>query len=468
MANKMPVQTILGDRIESGDYRDALPVNYYVVAREVRGSSGYLINQPGLKKLGDTTGVDRGGFYSAKFEIHFRIAGTDLLSIASDGSTTVLGEIPGSLQVRMAESFNNFAVLANGLLFYWNPTDGFRQITDPNLGDPVDFCWIKGVLFFTDGENLYHTTLLDEEVINPLDFATSEISPDPTVSVNRTKENQVIVGDTHTFSYFYFSGGENFAFTPIDGRSVKSGVISPQAIAELEGQWFYIGGRDEESLFVYQAYGTDHPKISTREIDKILASYSTEELQTASIESRAQDGYYFLHINLPNDTLMFNYTIAKLLGSGLAWTRLKTSENTDDGWRGINGIFDKNVNMWVYGDRFAPQVGTLDNTISTLYEEKTEFIFYTPFISLEGMSINQAMIKTIPGFSPGKATVAMSLTYDGETYGKEWWAEYSEKNKRDLRFSPNRLGNVDDYVSFKFRTVTDSLLNFGSLVIDYG
>jgi len=465
---KQVIPTMLGDRIQDGDYRDALPVNMYVVERKVRGSDGYLINQPGIKPLGETPGSDRGAFFSSRFNKHLRVSGTRLISINMNGSFDDLGAIPGSLQVIIDESFNNVAILAEGNLYYWNPINGLRQISDPNLGTPIDLCFIRGVFLFTDGANLYHTTLADEEIINPTDFATSEISPDPTVSVNRTKANQAIVGDRHTTSYFYFSGGENFAFSTIDGQASKSGPISPNVVAELDGEWFYIGGEKEESLFIYQATGSNHAKISTREIDKILATYTTEELQNASLESRGEDGYHFLHINLPNDTLLFNYTIARKLGVRYSWTKLKTSITLNDGWRGVNGIFDGNLNKWVYGDRSGNRVGTLDNTISTIYGDKTEFLWFTPFVTLDGMSINQITLKTISGFSDGPVPVAISITYNGETYGQEWMAQYSSKNKRDLRFEPRRLGNVDDYVGFKFRATTDGLLNVGAMELDYG
>lgn len=464
---KQIIPTILGDRIETGDYRDALPENLYTVKRTVRGSEGYLINQPGLVEFGETTGTDRGGYYSTRFSTHFRITGTDLLSIDSEGNTTILGTIPGSLQVQMAESFNNFAVLASGRLFYYNPNDGFREITDPNLGSPIDICFIAGYFFFTDGENLYHTTISDEEVINPLDFATAELSPDPTIAVNRTAENQVLVADRHTLSWFYVSGGENFAFTPINGKSVKAGPVATQLIAEIKGSWFMVGGRKEESIFIYQIAGGGISKISTREIDKILSEYTEEELKTASIEARAQDGYYFLHINLPNDTLLFNLTIAESLGPQYAWTKLKSSVVGGSGWVGINGVFDPKIGMWIYGDRTASRVGVLDKSVSTQYGEKQEFLFYTPFVYLDGKSVNQVELKTISGFSNTKQTVSLSITMDGQTYGKEYFSTYSEKNNRNLRFELRRIGSSDDYMGFKVRAVTDALLNFGAMELDY-
>lgn len=465
---KQAMSIIKGDTIEGADYRDALPVNMYTVLRQVRGSQGYLINQPGISLFAETTGVDRGGFYSSRFSDHFRVTGTDFISIDADGDVTDLGDVSGSLQVNIDESFNNVSIVADGKLWYYNPDDGFREITDPNLGEPIDNAFLNGVFLFTDGENLYHTTLLDEEVINPLDFATSELSPDPTLAVKRTPENQAIVFDRFTISYFVFNGGENFAFTRVQGKALDVGIVGTQCQTELNGEFFILGGSREESLTMYRVLGTSKSKIATREIEKILSKYTEEELQTASLEARGEDGYQFIHVNLPNETLMYNHTVAQAIGIESAWTILKTSITGMDGWLGINGIKDGRTLNWIYGDRFSPRVGKLDNTISTLYGDKVECLFYGPFVTMDGMSIDEIEIKTISGFSPMEATVALSLTYNGESYGKEWRDMYGDKNVRAQRFMQYQLGFVSDYVGFKFRAVTESRLAFGAIEMTYG
>ena len=204
-----------------------------------------------------------------------------------------------------------------------------------------------------------------------------------------------------------------------------------------------------------------------RQIDKILAKYTETELITASLESRVEDGYMFIHVNLPNETLLYNHTVAKSIGKEFAWSVLKTSIVGMDGWLGINGIFDPNVGKWLYGDRFSPRVGQLDNSISTLYGQKVECLFYSPFITLDSGSINEVEIKTISGFTPRESSVSFSLTYNGESYGKEYFQMYGDKNERAKHFIVRRLGYVGDYVGFKFRAVTESRLAFGAMVMDY-
>ncbi len=463
-----PITLIKGDRISEGDYRDSLPVNMYAVAREIRGSNGYLINQPGISEFGTTLGVDRGGFYAERFSTHFRVTGEKLIEVSMSGDITEIGDITGSLQAQLDQSFNNFVVVADGKCWYYNPSDGFRQITDPNIGNPIDVCYIDGYFFFTDGATLYHTTLADQEVIEPLDFLTSIFSPDPVFSVKKTKDNQVITFGRYSTEWFANVGSENFAFQRLPGKAIKAGIVATQCQTEMDGIYFILGGRKEESPSIHAVSGGSIQTVATREVAKIIDQYTEEELKTASLESRVEDGYMFMHINLPNETLMYNHTIAKKLGVDNAWSILKTSVTDQNGWVGINGIFDPRISKWLYGDRFSPRIGELDNTISTLYGEKVECKFYSPMITLDDMSIDKIEIKTISGFTVEEATMAISLSYDGETYGKEWFNLYGNKNQRGYRFIARRMGYVRDYVGFKFRAVTPSRLAIGALEVTYG
>lgn len=461
------INLVQGDRIENGDYRDALPVNMYTVMRKIRGSDGYIINQPGITSFAATTGVDRGGFYSDQFKRHFRVTGNDLISIDETGNVTVLGTITGSLQVQMAQSFNNFAVVADGKLWYYNISAGFRRITDPNLGNPIDITFIDGYFFFTDGKTLYHTTLLSEEVINATDFDTSQFSPDPTVAVKQTEQDQVIAFNRYTTEYFTNTGGANFAFSRIKGASIKAGAVATQCVVDLEGTWFMLGSRRESSNAIYAVSGGGVSQVSTREVDKIIATYTENDLQNASLEARTDDGYSFMHVNLPNHTLLYNHTVAKSVGVGYAWTILKTSATVQDGWLGINGVRVPNVG-WVYGDRFDARLGKLDKSVSTLYGRELEFLFYSPFLPIEDASIDSIEINTIPGFTDKKATVSFSTTYDGQAYGFEFYNLYSEINGKNQRFIARRFGYVRDFVGFKFRAITSSQLAFGALEVTYG
>ena len=84
------------------------------------------------------------------------------------------------------------------------------------------------------------------------------------------------------------------------------------------------------------------------------------------------------------------------------------------------------------------------------------------------MSIDKVEITTIPGFNIiDDATVAISLTENGLTYGREYWMDYGEPRDYGKRFIRWRLGYVRDFVGFKFRGISTSKMAFGLMKVAF-
>ncbi|HUV84604.1 MAG TPA: packaged DNA stabilization protein, partial [Methanosarcinales archaeon] len=163
-----------------------------------------------------------------------------------------------------------------------------------------------------------------------------------------------------------------------------------------------------------------------------------------------------------------NRTVAKMLGLQYAWSILKTDTIGDNPYRAINGIFDARNSSWIYGDKLDINIGKLDDSVVTQYGEQVEWILFTPFLNLEKTSINKIEIATIPGFNTiDDASVALSLTYNGLTYGGEYWLNYGSPLAYDNRFIFRRLGYVSDFVGLKFRGISTSKMAFGLMKVDF-
>lgn len=467
---ELKVNLIKGDRVSTKtDYRDALPVNMYAVQREILGANGYMLNYPGLTQHVSGSGVDRAGNYNERFGRHFRVSGSDLIEVFNNGTVNVLGSIPGSLQASMPYSFNTQAIIANGNMFLYDPVGGFVQVTDSDLGNPIDGVWIDGYYFLTDGEYIYHTDISDETSIDPLKFATAEFMPDPSLAVAKTQDNKVMVFGRYSLEYFINVATDNFAFQRVETRAQKIGIVATHAKCESGGNWFVIGGRKEEALGVYAIGIGSSDKVSSREIDKILAEYTEPQLSDMRMESRTEDGQSFVIVHLPNETLLLNVSIIKTLGINYAWTILKTDITGDTPYRGINGVFDARIGSWIYGDKYNGNIGILDNSICTHYGEIVEWLLYSPLLKLERASIDEIDLETIPGHTTSQdATVATSITYDGLTYGKEWFELYGSPHDYGKRFIIRRLGYVSDMIGFKLRGASSSRMAFCGFKVTYG
>lgn len=469
----MPTQQITfikGDKVGAEtDYRDALPVNMTAVARPVLAAKGYMLQLPGLTLHATGEGVDRGGIWDSRRNSHYRVSGESLIRVNSNGTTTNLGSIPGNDTVEFAYSFNNLAIIASGRMFVYNTGAGLREITDSDLGNPIDICWIDQYFFMTDGESLFHTTIADETQIDPIDFATSEFSPDPTYGVEKTKDNRVMVFNRYSTEIFVNDATENFAFSRITGLSMEFGIVGTHAKAKFNDGFICVGNRKEEAVSVHVAFPGQTQKVATREIEKIIGEYRETELRSVVVETREEDGYQHVLIHLPNQTLLFNQTIATLVGLESAWSIIKSDVLGDREYRGIHGVFDSNLGKWVYGDKQNANIGIYDEDTALQYGEVVEWLLFTPYYPLETTSIDEIDIQTIPGFAmTNDSTLAVSLTFDGFRYSAEKFLNYGRRGQYGNRLITRRLGYVSEYVSFRFRGASRTRMAIGSGVFYYG
>lgn len=463
------VNLIKGDKISiDTDYRDALPVNMYAVQRDILGAKGYMLCYPGLTSFATGSGIDRGANYNERFGRQFRVSGNDLIEVFQDTTVTVLGTVPGGLQAAMPYSFNTQAIIANGDMFLYSPDGGFVQVTDPDLGLPIDGVWVDGYYFLTDGEYIYHTDITDETSIDPLKFATAEFMPDKSFGVSKTQNNKVMVWGRYTLEYFVDVAQDNFAFQRLETRAQKIGIVATHAKCESGGLWYITGGRKEDAVGVHAVSVGSAQKVSTREIDKIIAQYTEPQLSDMRMESRSEDNVTFILVHLPDYTLCFNESIAKVFGIEAAWSILKTDIQGDETYRAINGVFDARIAKFIYGDKRNNTIGQLDNTVFTHYGEAIEWLLYTPLLKLETASIDEIEIETLPGNAPDQdATIALSQTTDGLAYSQEWWQLYGANLDHNQRFIIYRVGYVADWVGYKLRGATKSRMSLAGFKITY-
>jgi hypothetical protein len=466
MELKLPIS--IGDKHGSEtDYRDQLLVNYTLVSREIKGDQGYILSHPGLTLLGSAVGIDRGGWFNSRQNNHLRVSESSLVSINTDGTYESIGLIPGSSHAILDNSFETQGILSDGRFWLYDG-DTLSEVVDPDLGSPIDFKWINGVYFFTDGETLYHTTATSEFNIDPLTFATSEFSPDRTYGLIKNEQNQIVALNRYTIEWFRDTGAAtNFRFERIPGKAVKVGIVGTNCKVEMNGQIFILGGRKGEDPSVHIVSGGRNTRIATREVDKIINTYTESELRSVVMETRTQYGDQFVLIRLADYTLLYNFTIASMHGNKYAWTIVKTGVVDGTPWRGRNGVFDPRLSQWVYGDSIDGSIGYLDETTASQYGEQMEGIFYSPIVDLETHSINVMEMDTIPGFHSGPVTVFMTQSFNGVLNSQEYKFLESTEFDYDLRFIGRNLGYVRDSFSFRFRVVSSGRTSFGGLEIEY-
>jgi len=474
MQQEIPVSLLGGNTVDNtSDYRDALPINMLAISKAILNAKGYLIMHSGLRSFAKGVGIDRGGIWNERLLAHLRVSGTDLIVLDAGGSVVSLGAISGLDTVSLPYSFNTQGIVADKKFYLYDPVNGLRQVVDDVsqnsiIGEPIDGTWIDGYYFLTDGENLYHTQLTDESVINALSFGTAEFSPDPTLGVGTTVDNKVIVFGRYSTEYFSNIATENFAFTRLPARAIKTCIVGTHCKVQMLNQWFILGGRKEEDVSVYNITVGNAQKVSSREVDKVINKYTEAQMSTSVLETRVEDDQHFIIVHLPSETLIYNHDIAQTVGLEQAWTILKSDVQGNNQWRGKHGIFEPRLTKFVYGDKQNENIGILDDSITTHYGELTEYAMFSPFFQLEQMSIDEIEIDTIAGYTlDDDATVGISITYDGGHYSKEQWVAYGLQSQYGHRFIARRLGYVRKWFGLKFRIASRSRMAFALLKLTY-
>ncbi len=264
---------------QNADVRVSYPRNMMPIATPNGVSNGYLRPADGIVQFGSGPGIDRGGINWNG--VCYRVMGTKLVTVASNGTVTVLGDVGGSGLVTFDYSFDRLAIASGGSLFYWNGST-LTQVTDPDLGTVIDFCWVDGYFFTTDGTFLVVTELNDPLSVNPLKYGSSEIDPDPVLGIYKLR-NEVYVLNRNTIEIFDNVGGSLFPFQRINGAQIQRGAVGTHAAALFMDNLAFVGSGRNESVGVYLGANSQSQHISTTEIDRILSTYTETRVNCCTV-----------------------------------------------------------------------------------------------------------------------------------------------------------------------------------------
>jgi hypothetical protein len=375
----MQIPILNGIYADNGpDLRTAYPVNMVPVPKQSGISAGFLRPGDGLVANGTGPGIDRGGI--SWNGVCYRVMGTKLVTVASNGTVTVLGDVGGPVNtlVTMDYSFDRLAIASGGRLYYWN--GALTQVTDPDLGVVLDVVWVDGYFMTTDGTSLVVTELTDPTQVNPLKYGSSEVDPDPVVALLKLR-NEVYALNRNTIEVFDNVGGELFPFQRIDGAQIQKGVIGTFACCVFVESVAFLGSGRNEAPGIYMGANATAQKISTQEIDQILLSYTEAQLAGVKLEARNDKAHQHLYVHLPDRTLVFDAAATGELNQPV-WFTLTTSQVGFSQYRARNMVwaYDK----WLVGDPQSSNIGYLVDNISSHWGQIVRWEFGTLIIYSEG------------------------------------------------------------------------------------
>ncbi len=440
------------------ELRTSYPVNLVPVPKQSGISNGFLRPGDGIVSNGTGPGIDRGGI-NWQGDC-YRVMGTKLVEISSTGVVTTLGDVGGPTTelVTFDYSFDQLAIASGGRLYYWDGST-LTQVTDPDLGVVLDFCWVDGYFMTTDGEFLIVTELSNPLAVNPLKYGSSEVDPDPVVALLKLR-NEVYALNRNTVEVFDNVGGELFPFARIDGAQLQKGVIGTQGCCVFIERIAFLGSGRNEAPGIYIGAAATTQKVSTQEIDNILLQYNEAQLALVKLEARNDKNHQHLYVHLPDQTLVYDASASEALQTPVWFTLVSTLSGLSQ-YRARNMVwaYDK----WLIGDPQSTSIGYLVQDTGHHWGQQVRWEFGTMIVYNEsnGALFNKLELVSLTGsVALGKnPQISTSYSVDGKAWSQDKFISVGTigSNKRLVWF---QQGHMRNWRIQRFRGDSDAHVSF--------
>ena len=440
------------------ELRTSYPVNLVPVPQKSGISNGFMRPGDGIVANGTGPGLDRGGIEWNG--VCYRVMGTKLVSVASNGAVAVLGDVGGPTDslVTFDYSFDQLAIASGGRLYYWDGT--LTQVTDPDLGTVLDVAWVDGYFMTTDGQFLIVTELGSPTSVNPLKYGSSEVDPDPIVAVLKLR-NEIHALNRHTIEVFDNVGGELFPFQRIDGAQIQKGCIGTHACCVYMDRIAFLGSGRNEAPGIYVGASASTQKISTQEIDSLLLTYAESQLSQVKLESRNDKSNQYLYVHLQDRTIVYDAAASEALGEQV-WFTLSSSLVGFSQYRARNFVwaYDK----WLVGDPQSGNVGYLSQSVGHHWGQQVRWEFGTVIVYNEGKGaiFNQLELVSLTGsIELGKSPlISTSYSYDGLSWSQDRYISVGTLGNTRKRLCWFQQGHMRNWRVQRFRGDSDSHVSF--------
>lgn len=294
-------------------------INLYEVMDSEGKKQNYLAPWPGiLQKYTFSEGANgrlalkyKGNAYFVVRQDLYRLDNTLTLTRISDAiNRFVTTEGP----VGFAANETQIAFVDGDRLLIWD--DPTTTLTDesstlPAGVVPKDITYLDGYFILINGATTNHnrfyiSALNDGTTWDINDFALVNSRPTILSACASLKRRIFLFGETNT-EIWLDAGQADFPFRRDNNLLLEHGVLARQSVVEAFDRLFYLSNDEDGVGGIFMVAGTLPQKISTRELDETLQSFSSPEDASAFVLKI--NGQIFYQINFTTDARTFVYNI---------------------------------------------------------------------------------------------------------------------------------------------------------------
>lgn len=442
-----------------GDFVESPPVNREPVAMDTGLSQGFLRVAAGIVGTDKAQGPDRGGI--SWNGVCYRVIGTKFVSITAQGKISVIDDVGSGGPAWFDYSFDMLAIGSGKRVYYYDGTT-VTQVTDDDLGDPIDGIWIDGYFMMVDDQYIIVTELNDPDAIEPLKYGSSEEDPDPILGIIKVR-GEPYVCNRHTIESFVNQGGNGFPFVRNSGALIPFGIVGTQAKAGFLQTFAFVGSARGEALGVYIAGSGDATKLSNRYIDTELARLDDAAASAIQCETRVDADEQRFLIHLPDKTLVY-YATASSRTQSKVWGIYASGAAADNAYRGRNGVLAGG--KLIVGDMDG-NIGYIDPSIATQFGAVAGRRIDTALIYNDaGRGIlNSIELNGLPGRGPtgSNPRIFLSYTIDGVSWSQERAIAAGRPGQKAVRMQWRLNVRFNQWIGLRFREADDGLQSYARL-----
>lgn len=302
----MPYQTIPVNLVGSSNpsrskaYSQERTLNMYPEVAQSGAYPSTFYPWPGSKAFSSTNLGEARGLYTHSNGTLYKVTGTSLYSITSEGVETSIGTIEGTGYVVMADDGINLLLATTAKGYQYNGTS-LSEITDTDYeaGGSVDVI-LNQAAWQGINQRFAIATAGDPDDI-PSDFyATAEAKGDDLRRVYVFNETLYLMGAL-SMEPWYFSGVGSPPFDRIQAGTKDVGIISRTAIDSNDIYMYWVG----EDKNLYRARSYDPTPLMPASVHKEFFSY---DLSNCRVKCITRDAQNFVMILTDDKTWMYSET----------------------------------------------------------------------------------------------------------------------------------------------------------------
>ena len=429
-----------------------------------------LLPWPGSKTLSDGTGsgTPRGCWTHAQTGVVYKVAGTTLYSMDSDGVEASIGTIPGSGLVIFDDLYDNINNIGTKLLIT-TTTEGYvYDITASTLTKVTDASYTAGgsvvavqqfVIWQMDLNRYAVGDVGDPGSIQAENVSTVPVAADNLVRIQKFREGVYMMGSTTIEPYYIGSTGTGNPLVAIQNGTMAIGLIDRGCTDSNDDFLYWIG--NDKRLHRTSAY--DPQSVTPPSIHNDLSQL---DFTGARLRCITRDGQNFVQIFTNSKTWCYSETTNQ-------WFELayKAAEEISLAYD-YTYAYNKHLIM----SRLDSKILQLDegtyteNGQTTIRERITAPINASALGKNGGRLIAKRaeliMESGVGNPSEANPLVMMSYSIDGgQSFSNEQWVRAGRDGENNLRVEYYFMASFRQ-IQFKIRTSDPNFFTFHSMALD--